>query len=157
MKILIVYHSAHNLNTEKIARTMAEILAADIATVASAASYQWGEYDLIGFGSGIYFSRHHPVLLAYADSLPQMMHKKVFLFSTRGIGPVFWYHRTLRKKLIDRECEIIGEFSCKGFDNWGLARWWGGINKKKPDTEDIRDAKIFAQSLIKISDETSSE
>ncbi|HWQ78445.1 MAG TPA: hypothetical protein VN381_06500, partial [Anaerovoracaceae bacterium] len=43
-----------------------------------------GDYDLIGFGSGIYSGKNHESLLELADSLPQADGKKAFLFSTDG-------------------------------------------------------------------------
>ncbi len=86
MKTLIIYQSIHHDNTEKIAKVMANVLEAklvkpqelDISTVA--------EYDLIGFGSGIYWGKHHKSLLNMVDKLPSQKNKKAFIFSTSGVG-----------------------------------------------------------------------
>ena len=40
------------------------------------------EYDLIGFGSGIYYGRRHKTLLNLGNKLPQAKNHKVFIFST---------------------------------------------------------------------------
>jgi hypothetical protein len=39
--------------------------------------------DLIGFGTGIYFGKHHKSLLQFVDSLP-LLNTKALIFSTRG-------------------------------------------------------------------------
>ena len=43
------------------------------------------EYDLVGFGSGIYRAKHDESLLELADELPEVNNKNVFLLSTAGI------------------------------------------------------------------------
>ena len=59
MKTVIVYASVHHQNTEKVAKVMAEELEADLFPVANAKPETLETYDLIGFGSGIYFGKHH--------------------------------------------------------------------------------------------------
>jgi flavodoxin len=53
----------------------------------------------------------------------------------------------LKEKLSGKGFEIIGEFSCKGFDTWGPFKLIGGLNKGKPDEEDFKSAERFANSL----------
>ena len=59
MKTLIIYTSVHHGNTEKVAGVMASILNARLLQVKQATASMLDKYDLIGFGSGIYFGRHH--------------------------------------------------------------------------------------------------
>jgi len=65
MKTIIIYISVHHGNTEKAAKVMADILDADLLQVKQADANMLGQYDLIGFGSGIYFGKHHESLLAF--------------------------------------------------------------------------------------------
>lgn len=154
MKTLIIYMSIHYGNTEKIAKKMAEIFNAELLRPSEIGVNTFSKYDLIGFGSGIYFFKHHKALLNLAENLP-CLNKKVFIFSTRGIGPVWFYHRPLKKKLLEKGVDIVGEFSCKGFDTYLFEKYMpflkftGGLNKDRPNEKDLKDARNFAINLIK--------
>lgn len=51
MKTLIIYKSYHHMNTEKVAKVMAETLNATLAKVEDGRPEELANYDLIGFGS----------------------------------------------------------------------------------------------------------
>lgn len=78
MKTLIIYESVRHGNTEKIAKAMAGVLEADLLKPDEIDAKILLEYDLIGFGSGIYFGKHHKRLLAFIDSLPKLNKKDSF-------------------------------------------------------------------------------
>ena len=80
MKTWIVYASVHHQNTEKVAKVMAEELGADLVPVSQAQPETLMEYDLIGFGSGIYGGKFHKTLLQFAESLPDYAGKRAFVF-----------------------------------------------------------------------------
>ena len=147
MKTLIIYASIHNGNTEKIARSMAEALDAKLVKSSEIKTDKLSEYDLIGFGSGIYFGKHHKSLLDFIFQLQGQNNKKAFIFSTRGIFPISVCHRIIKKQLLKKEFEIVDEFSCKGFDDYGPLKLIRGINKNKPDEKNLNDAKKFAIEL----------
>lgn len=146
MRSIIICVSVHHGNTEKVARAMAEVLGAEVVEPEEVESLH--DYDLVGFGSGIYFERHHRRLLSFVDRLPTLEGKRAFVFSTRGTGPAKFYHRPLRKKLLEKGFRIVGEFSCKGLDTVGPLKLFGGINKGRPNEEDLRRAREFAEGLI---------
>ena len=50
-------------------------------------------------------------------------------------------------RLLEKEFEIIGEFSCLGFDTSGPLRFVGGKNKEHPNGEDLDKARKFAVGL----------
>jgi flavodoxin len=58
-KSLIILFSYHHKNTEKIAGVMARVLNAQIKTPQQVDPIQLQKHSLIGFGSGIYDSKHH--------------------------------------------------------------------------------------------------
>ena len=147
MKTLIVYVSTHHGNTEKIAEAIGKILEAKLLKPNEADAETVSKCDLVGFGSGIYFFKHHRHLLRFVDELPEMRNKKAFVFSTSG-GGSSRYHQPLKKKLLEKGFEIIGEFSCKGFDTYCLFKLVGGLNKGRPNEEDLQRARSFAQKLI---------
>ena len=84
MKILIVYRSYHRMNTQKVARAMAEATGATLATVDEVRPEDFDGYDLMGFGSGIYGGRHHKDLVALVEKMPSREGRRVFVFSTSG-------------------------------------------------------------------------
>jgi flavodoxin len=145
MKTLIIYTSVHHQNTEKVAKVMAEELEADYIHTMHAKPETPEAYDLIGFGSGIYFGKHHKTLLQLVDSLPTVMQKRAFVFSTCGDGKM--HHTTLKEKLVSHGFTIVDEFCCKGWDTVGPLKLFGGINKGKPDEKDLAAARAFAQGL----------
>ena len=143
MKILIVYKSYHLMNTEKVARAMAEATNATLAKVDEVRPEDIATYDLVGFGSGIYGGRHHKELFALVGQMPSM-EKPAFVFSTSGSGKEA-YHRPLKEALTAKGCHIRGEFQCKG-----EVRFLRFIrtNRGHPDEKDLEDARTFARGLI---------
>ncbi len=79
MNALIIYKSYHYMNTEKVAKAMAEAINAKLVKVEDAQPEELAEYDLIGFGSGIYAGNAHKDLFALIERTPPM-EKKVFVF-----------------------------------------------------------------------------
>ncbi len=146
MKIAIIYKSIHHGNTKKIAEVMAGVLEAELFDLKDINHNIIAEYDLIGFGSGIYFSKPHKKLIKFIDNLNEAENKKAFIFSTSGRGKLE-FNDLLKNKLSQKGFEIIGEFHCKGFDTWGPFKLVGGINKGKPDEEDIKNAEKFAKGI----------
>lgn len=148
MKALIVYVSIHHQNTEIVARVMAEELGADLIPVNQARHGLIEAYDLVGFGSGIFYMRFHKTLRQYVETLPAVLGKQAFVFSTSGEGTNA-RHDPLKKQLMDRGFSIIGEFSCKGWDSWGPLKLIGGTNKWRPNEADLAEARAFARGLKK--------
>jgi flavodoxin len=150
MKALIIYISVHHGNTEKVAMVMANMLDAALLQVKQAHGSMLEQYDLIGFGSGIYFGKHHESLLDFVDKLPVIRNKKAFIFSTSGLRKIPFVHnfdKPLKEKLQRKGFDIIGEFSCRGLDTYRATKLVGGINKGRPDAKDLRQAEDFASGL----------
>lgn len=148
MKTLIIYESVHHGNTEKIAKAMAEILKAHMVKAKDLNSNSLRDYDLIGFGSGIFYGKMHKNILDLVDKLPEFPDKKVFVFSTSGMGKLN-YNNTVKEKLKEKGFNVAGSFSCRGFDTFGPFKLVGGIAKGRPNNKDERKAKDFAGNLIK--------
>ena len=155
MTVLVSYH--HN-NTQKVAEVMAKVLDAQIKTPQQTNPEELQGYDLVGFGSGIYAYQHHTSLLELADKLPQVSNKKAFIFSTTGAPIVFGesalekgkeQHLHLREKLQSKGYTIVDEFICAGFNTNKFLKYFGGINKGRPNSEDLKHAEEFASKLKK--------
>jgi flavodoxin len=155
MKSLIVCYSFHHNNTQKVAEAMAKVLDAQVKTPQQTNPEELQQFDLVGFGSGIYAEKHHESLLELADKLPQVTDKKAFIFSTSFVGVdslVFGritskFHTALREKLQSKGYTVVDEFNCRGFNTNGIYGRFGGMNKGRPNVEDLKNAKEFAGKL----------
>ena len=147
MKVLIICSSTEHGNTQKLADAMAEELDAEVVTPGAVDPAILGDFELIGFGSGIRFGRHYRDLLDMVDGLPPQQDKKSFIFSTSGFG-WRWWHSTLRRRLVGQGFEIRAEFCCKGLDTMGLFGLFGGMNKGRPGKNDLEQGRAFARSLL---------
>ena len=105
------------------------------------------DYDLIGFGSRIYWGKHDKNLLDLVRGLPQVKGKKAFILSTSGLRAGRIFNRQLRRRLVERGFHLISDFFCKGFDTAGLLRLIGGVNKGRPNEKDLQEAAEFARDL----------
>jgi flavodoxin len=153
-KSLLVVYSYHHHNTEKIANVIAKVLDAQIETPLQINPEELQEYSLIGFGSGIYGEKHHQTLLDLADKLPQVANKKAFIFSTYGAPAIAASieqqaknHLRLREKLESKGYVIVDNFSCAGFNTNSFLALFGGLNKGRPNVEDLKRAEEFAQNM----------
>ena len=145
--MLIIYHSEHHGNTKKIAKAMAEKINADILKAADVNLNKFKGYDIVGFGSGVYNGKLHKELSEILSKLSQQEDKKAFIFSTTGSKTYSsMAHERFRPMLEEKGFEIIGEFSCLGFDT---ALTKEGINKDRPNKQDIKDAENFIVNIIK--------
>jgi flavodoxin len=150
LKALLIYVSVHHGNTEKVARNMADILDADLVQAKQADAAKLEQYHVIGFGSGVYFGKHHASLLDFVDRLPMVRDKKAFIFSTSGLRKIPFVHdfdKPLKERLRRRGFDVVGEFSCRGFDTSRAAMILGGINRGRPNARDLQQADDFARRL----------
>lgn len=149
-KCLIIVYSYHHHNTAKIANVFAEVLHAQVKNPDHVAMEELEDYDLIGFGSGIDSAKHYKELLDLAEQLPEVCEKPCFIFSTSAImeeKKMAKDHLALRQKLQSKGYVVIDEFSCKGFNTNSFLKYFGGMNKGRPNSEDLRQAEQFAQNL----------
>ena len=101
VKSLVIVFSYHHNNTEKIANACAKALGAEVKTPHQVKPEEIAEYDLVGFGSGIYSATFDPSVLDLAGRLPNTAGKKAFLFSTYG-APAFIANRSSSKRITSR-------------------------------------------------------
>lgn len=150
MNTLIIIYSYHHNNTEKIANVIAKVLEADIKKPSETDPKSVEKYDLVGFGSGIYGDNHHSSQLELVDKLPMLQGKKAFLFSTSAISnesKMMDDHKSIRESLVSKGFEVVDEFQCVGFNTNSFLKYFGGMNKRRPNQEDLSRAESFARKL----------
>jgi flavodoxin len=156
----VVVFSYHHKNTEKIAKVIAHTLGAQVKTPQQLNPEELKEYGLVGFGSGIDSSKHYKPLLDLADALPPAAGRKAFIFSTCGIPASAFgekyikdyageSHAALREKLASKGYGVVGEFNCAGFNTNGFLRFFGGLNKGRPNAQDLLNAEEFAGDMMR--------
>jgi flavodoxin len=158
LKCLLIVYSYHHNNTQKVAEAMAKVLDAEIRTPQQTNPEELQKYDLVGFGSGIDTGKNYPELLNFASKLPQAANKKAFVFSTSGM-PISVSgqqrleeytskcHTTLKETLQSKGYTIDDKFGCSGFNTNKFLKYFGGLNKGRPNSEDLKHAEEFASKL----------
>ena len=66
MRKAIVYASVHHGNTEKLVKSIAEECQVDLIDAVKQQNADMNSYDMIGFASGIFFSKFHQSILGFA-------------------------------------------------------------------------------------------
>lgn len=147
MKTAIVYYSKQHENTKQLLDAIKkefpdEITLIDVTTTSSASL---AEYDLIGFASGIYYSKFEKRVLNFAGNHTPNG-KNVFFIYTYGAEKA-GYTKAIREALNGKNAKILGEFGCNGFDTFGPFKLIGGIAKNHPDNTDMKNAIDFYKNL----------
>ncbi len=128
---------------------MAEQLGAEVVEPEAVDPESLRGYDLVGFGSGIYFMAVDARLRKLVGGLPRAEGGRAFTFFTSG-GPrlaLLDYGRQIRNDLESKGFQVLDSFSCRGWDTAGPLRLIGGVNKGRPDERDLEHAAAFAARL----------
>ena len=145
MKTAIVYASVHHGNTKKIVDEIAKNEELDLIDATQIKEKNLSEYDLIGFASGIYFGKFHQSVLDFA-SVNEIEDKKVFLIYTYGGSEAY---KSIEPIIESKGAEIVGKFSCKGYDTFGPFKLIGGVAKGHPNDMYLVAAVDFFENLLK--------
>ncbi|WP_225726518.1 MULTISPECIES: flavodoxin family protein [unclassified Nocardia] len=144
MKALIVCVSVSHGNTRKVADVMGQVLQARVVEPEQVDIAELADYDLIGFGSGIFFQAFHPRLRQFVRSLPEAERGRAFVFTTSGFPPVF---RPFVRLVERKGFEVADTFSCRALDTMPPFKLVGGVNKDRPNADDLAAARAFAEGL----------
>lgn len=146
MKTAIIYYSRHHENTKKLIDAIAQDNDVTLIDAVNTKEADLSQYDLVGFASGIYYSKFHKTVLNFAENnLPD--NKKVFFIYTYG-AKKDGYTQAIREVVSKKSADIVGEFGCFGFNTFGPFKLIGGIAKGHPDNTDIENAKNLYSTLI---------
>lgn len=149
MKTAIIYYSKHHENTKQLLDAIQKASSDEITLldVTETASANLEKYDLIGFASGIYYSKFEKRVLEFAkNNTPNG--KDVFFIYTYGAEKT-GYTKAIREALNGTNANILGEYGCLGFNTFGPFKLIGGIAKKHPNSTEIENAVSFYKALYK--------
>lgn len=147
MKTAIIYYSKHHENTKKLLDAIKKSASDDITlfNILDGMPEKLDDYDMIGYASGIYYSKFNKKLLSFAKNHTPTG-KKVFFIYTYGAEKQGYTH-AVREAVFDKKVTILGEYGCLGFNTFGPFKLIGGIAKNHPDSADIENAILFYKSL----------
>lgn len=146
MRSIIIYASTHHGNTQKVVETISKECDVELVDATKVHEKDLREYDLIGFGSGIFFTKFSEQVLNFARvNLPA--NKNVFFIATAG-NPIKGNFNSIAEIAKDKKCNEVGRFQCKGFDTYGPFKLVGGIQKGHPDEMELKEAVDFFQGII---------
>lgn len=152
MKALIIYCSEYNNNTEKVARLFANKTDCELINIRDAKDINLENFNLIGFGSGVYRESLSPKVYGLVDRL-NLKGKNVFVFSTSGVGMKF-YNKGLIRLLESKGAINKGSFACKGsfvakeFTNKKIFDFMGRLSQGHPNGKDFEKAERFILRLV---------
>lgn len=145
MKTAIVFYSKHHGNTKKLLDAIAADNDVTLIDAAKMHNAELTDYDMIGFASGIYYSKFHKSVLDMArGSLPQ--NKRVFFLYTYGAKKE-GYTKAIAEAVKPSGAAVVGEYGCYGFNTFGPFKLIGGIAKGRPNETDIEQAVRFYRGL----------
>jgi flavodoxin len=153
MKVLIVYYSAYQNHTKKIAEIFANRTDAELVDIKSAKDINLDHYDLIGFGSGVYRESIAPQLIHFAENLI-LFDKEIFVFSTSGVG-MRYYNNKLIKLLKAKGAVCKGSFACRGsfvskdFSDNKMFEFMSRFAANHPNAKDFLKAEKFISKIVK--------
>ncbi|PKM71849.1 MAG: hypothetical protein CVU91_11885 [Firmicutes bacterium HGW-Firmicutes-16] len=145
-EVIIICESIYHGNTIKLAKAIAFALDCEIVSPQEALLMDLSQYKIVGLGSGIYFTSHHPKIIEALNSLNSG--QQAFIFSTHGSPFLGSYHDSIKEELVKRSISVIGEFSCKGFDCTGPFIIIKGGNKGRPNEKDEQKAIKFISRIL---------
>lgn len=147
MKTAIIYYSKHHENTKKIIDSIAQNNEVTLIDATITQNYDLSGYDLIGFASGIYFSKFHKSVLKFAENnLP--VNKNVFFVYTYGSENTK-YTKAIEEIALKKSANVVGAFGCPGLDTYGPFKLIGGIAKGRPNEDDLKNANSFYKKIVK--------
>lgn len=147
MKTAIVYCSQHQGNTKKLIDALSAAYDVTAINAVEADGADLSGYDMVGFASGIYYSKFHKTVLQFAQqNLPEG--KPVFFLYTCGAEKQ-GYTKAIAEAVSGKNARVAGEFGCLGLDTFGPFKLIGGIAKGHPSADELEKARAFYQSICR--------
>lgn len=151
MRAVLVYASTHHGNTRKVVEAISKAYQVEMVDATAIQEKDLSDYDLIGFASGIYATKFHNSVINFAKkNLPELNEtqpkKKIFYVMTSAMNKDF--SNGVTRELAGKNIEVLGAFSCVGYNTFGPFKLVGGTGKGHPDEKDLEDAVAFYKDIV---------
>jgi flavodoxin len=147
MKTIIIYESKHHGNTKKVCdRVAAECQVELIEAGSVGADFNWEDYDLLGFASGIAYSKFYDSVSRVAEQIPAG--KGTFFIYTCAKNDKDFAAK-IKKVVEERGAKCLGTYGCRGFNAYGPLKLIGGMNKSNPNEDELKAAVEFVKKVEK--------
>lgn len=147
MKVLIIYKSMHHQNTYRLVKHLHDKYGYDLINVDEINdSTNFDEYIYIGIASGIYgfeFSKEITELIKKG----KIKNKKMFILYTSAMDKDSFSKNIIKE--VSKENELKGVYHTKGFCTFAFFKWFGGVNKNRPNENDLATLDLFIDNRIK--------
>ncbi len=145
MKTAIIYESKHHGNTKKVCDRIAEECGVSLVKAGGVdGGFNWEDYDLVGFASGIAYSRFYDPVTRAAELIPGG--KKVFFIYTCAKNDKD-FSAGIREAAKRRGAVCLGSYGCRGYNTYGPLKLIGGMNKNNPNEDELKEAVEFVRGL----------
>ena len=145
-KTVIIYASTHHGSTFKLVEAIADKYDITLIDATTQSEADLSEFDLIGFASGIDFGKFY-------DSVEQFLinnlseNKQVFFLYTCA-KTSNRFTSSVKENALMKGADVLGEYGCKGYNTYGPWKLIGGMNKNHPDSDEIKGAVQFFETLL---------
>lgn len=144
MKAAVFYYSRHHGNTRKVLEAMAREGGLTLVDVTGHQAVRLEEYDCVASPpasiTGSFRRR-----CSNAPGSGCGGKGRVFCLYLRRTPPRL--HRGHRRIAREKNCPVLGEYGCKGYDTFGPFRLVGGIAKGHPDGRELEAARAFYRKI----------
>lgn len=151
VRTMIMYRSRHHGNTRKVVEAIAaafpeDVDTVDVATLGKGEKVDLSGYHLVGVASGIY---HGEIDRDLARVLQASLRDGDFVFSLLTYGGASkWYGKDVDGICRATRANFLAGHGCPGFDTWGPYKLMGGMNKGRPNEEDVADMVAWYRRLV---------
>ena len=152
IRTAILYRSKHHGNTERVVKALAAAFPGDIDLIDAATvdkknpELDLSSYHLVGIASGIY---HGEIDKDLARVMQASVKSGYFVFSILTYGGASkWYGKDIDGICRATHANFLAGHGCPGYDTWGPFKLTGGMNKGRPDENDIADMIDWYDKLV---------
>ena len=147
-KTLILYRSPHHGNTMKLLDAIKKAHPDVVLAKAGEDGFDALKYDIVGIASGVYNGKLHRTVRKALEGLVGNG-RKAFAVYTCGDKEGGKYGERYMDLLRSKGFTPAGFYWSVGHDSFGPLRLVGGINKGRPNDEEIHGAvKFYEQTAI---------